>query len=588
MLMRNTKSLYALLFIILVLFVWRFTHITTQEFSWDVLGYYMYLPATFVYQDPLLTDIQWLSKEVFERGLSGTLYMVTTAPDGSNMYFFLMGMAFLYLPFFLIGHFFAYVLGYPMDGFSAPYLFSMVLGAVCYTTFAFILLRKILLNFFQDRTVAVLLLFIAFATNAINHLAIKDLETVNYLFFFVTLMVYFTVKWHENPKGKYLVAIGIVTTITTLIKPSEVFIFLIPVLWNVRSLKDLQNKIVLLFIKHRKGLIYTAIIVFIICLPQMAYWYYKTGKPIYDSYKNPGVGIDWWNPHIIPALFSFRKGWLIYTPAAIFMIIGLYFLWKKNRNIALAISVYAGISFFIMVSWTEWWYGAGYSFRPVVTLYPILIFGVGYLIESIQGNKLKQAMFYGFLLLFTTLNIFQYWQFRENIIHPYRTTFEYYKAAFLKTRIPTNADELLLLDRSFSEEIILPNNFNSKYDSIIWLKQPAFQELAQEEFLLENWKSFEDFTDKDHLFVKWSGKISYPDTNLVEFPLLSMSMDRDGSLYGYRYYSLHGNEEGKVEAWFLTPELRSKKDKIRVQVWNSKKSRIQISDLEIKVYTPIK
>src|SRR5690606_37559248 len=195
-------------------------------------------------------------------------------------------------------------------------------------------------------------------------------------------------------------------------------------------------------------------------------------------------------------IFSFRKGWLIYTPAAIFMIIGLYFLWKKNRNIALAISVYAGISFFIMVSWTEWWYGAGYSFRPVVTLYPILIFGVGYLIESIQGNKLKQAMFYGFLLLFTTLNIFQYWQFRENIIHPYRTTFEYYKAAFLKTRIPTNADELLLLDRSFSEEIILPNNFNSKYDSIIWLKQPAFQELAQEEFLLENWKSFEDFTDK--------------------------------------------------------------------------------------------
>src|SRR5690606_37280761 len=150
---------YALLFIILVLFVWRFTHITTQEFSWDVLGYYMYLPATFVYQDPLLTDIEWLSKEVFERGLSGTLYMVTTAPDGSNMYFFLMGMAFLYLPFFLIGHFFAYVLGYPMDGFSAPYLFSMVLGAVCYTTFAFILLRKILLNFFQDRTVAVLLLF---------------------------------------------------------------------------------------------------------------------------------------------------------------------------------------------------------------------------------------------------------------------------------------------------------------------------------------------------------------------------------------------------------------------------------------------
>lgn len=586
--MRNYTSLFALVFTILLLFIWRFTYVIPIEFSWDVLGYYMYLPATFVHHDPLLTDIQWLSKEVFERGLSGTLYMVTTAPDGSNMYFFLMGMAFLYLPFFLIGHAIAYLFGFPLDGFSTPYLYSMVLGAVCYTSVAFILLRKVLLTFFKDRTVAVLILFIAFATNAINHLSIKNLETVNYLFFCVTLMVYLTIKWHREPKNIYLILIGVVTTITTLIKPSEVFIFLLPVLWNVRTVNELKSKVTSLLTVHRKGLIYTAIIVLLICLPQMAYWFYKTGKPLYDSYKNAGVGIDWWNPHIFQALFSFRKGWLIYTPAAIFMIIGIYYLWKKNRDIALSISVYAGVSFFIMVSWTEWWYGAGYSFRPVVTLYPILIIGVGYLIESWQTNRYKMAVFYSLLVLFTALNIFQYWQFRETIIHPYRTTFAYYKEVFLKTSVPSNADDLLLVNRNFTQEVTLPDNFSAKYDSTIWIQDLELQELDQKEYVYEKWKAFEDFTDKDHVFLKWRAKLTYPDSSLTEYPLLTITIDRNGGLYGYRYYSLKGNEDGWVEAWYLTPELRSKKDKIRIQIRNSNKTRIQISDIKIQVYIPLK
>lgn len=67
----------------------------------------------------------------------------------------------------------------------------------------------------------------------------------------------------------------------------------------------------------------------LLVMPQMLYWHYKTGMYIYDSYKNPGVGLDYLSPHIINVLFSYRKGWLLYTPVMIFSLIGFYFLYKK-------------------------------------------------------------------------------------------------------------------------------------------------------------------------------------------------------------------------------------------------------------------
>jgi hypothetical protein len=65
-----------------------------------VLGYYLYLPASFIYDDPFPDDITWLEKLNDENHLAGTLYMVSTDDKGNKIYFFLMGTALFYLPFF--------------------------------------------------------------------------------------------------------------------------------------------------------------------------------------------------------------------------------------------------------------------------------------------------------------------------------------------------------------------------------------------------------------------------------------------------------------------------------------------------------
>lgn len=95
----TSPTLIAVIAITISLFVYRLVNISNQEFSWDVLGYYLPLPAVFIYQDPLLDDKSWVEDINNEKKLSGSLYQISSTPDGKPMYFFLFGMSF-FMPYF--------------------------------------------------------------------------------------------------------------------------------------------------------------------------------------------------------------------------------------------------------------------------------------------------------------------------------------------------------------------------------------------------------------------------------------------------------------------------------------------------------
>jgi hypothetical protein len=65
---------------------------------------------------------------------------------------------------------------------------------------------------------------------------------------------------------------------------------------------------------------------------QLIYWKLTTGRWLYYSYEE-GEKVRLFAPYLIPVLFSFKKGWLVYTPLMIFSILGLYSLYKKTKEI---------------------------------------------------------------------------------------------------------------------------------------------------------------------------------------------------------------------------------------------------------------
>jgi hypothetical protein len=597
-------SAYATLIVALLLCTFRLSHVEERELSWDVLGYYLPLPATFIHNDPFLTNIDWLIETNERYELTGTLYQVSQNEKGQTMYFFLFGMSLVYLPFFLIGHLAALSFGYEANGFSEPYIWSMVIGALIYTLIGLYYLRKFLLEYLSDRATAFAILVIFLATNAVHHLNIKNLETVNFLFTLAAFTLYKTTIWLKNPSFKTLLPIGIAITLITLIKPSEIIIVLIPLLWLVDSWSSFKNRIQFLW-KQRIAILLTLGICLIILSPQLIYWFHMTGKLIYDSYKNPGIGLDLTSPHILPMLLSYRKGWLVYTPIMILAIGGMYFLWKRKKELFIPTAVYGGLSFYIVSSWTEWWYGASFSIRPLIILYPLLAIPMIYFIKYF-GNQRKwiTSSLFIVIIAFAALNQFQWWQLRNWIIDPYRTTGDYYTATFLSTSVPENADKIKLINRDFSginifedksnytEKILVNRSFDSELEYIVTEGDSKFYRVnAEFEFSLGQKIPVLDLISKDHAWIEFSFDYKTSEGQCNKQPALAMALERKEGSYGYMNFSLPKDSTQKWQrfnASYLTPSIRNKNDIFNYYIWNPGKCYLDIDNIKISIWEPFK
>jgi hypothetical protein len=571
------------------LFIYRLGNISNQEFSWDVLGYYLPLPATFIEGDPLLDDKTWVEELNDEKKLSGTLYQVSSTPEGKPMYFFFFGMSYFYSVFFFAGHWFSGILGFPQDGFSEPYQIAVVLGCMIYVTIGLFLLRKILLNYFTEKISIILILVLVFGTNYIHHLTLKNLEPVSVLFMLSAFVIWQTIRWHFNYSFKNLMGITLGISLMAMVKPSEILFVFVPILWGIHNKESLLDKLRICYQKK-----YDFLKAFAICsvifIPQIAYWYIKTGHLIYDSYKNPGVGLDLFSPHILDALFSYRKGWLLYTPLMFFAIVGFYFLWKQNRKIFPAIFISIVICFYLVASWSEWWYGAGFSLRPMITYYPLLLIPLGYFISTIHNqNKigLNSALLSTFAFCIF-LNQFQWWQLKNGILDPYRTTKEYYWATFLKTNVSESDKQLLLVNREIWGETAFSNKggYNAKI-----ISDKKFNELPNgylespenQEFALSTRIAYEILTPKDHIWVTMKFKYRAPEASKIS---LALMVDREEGPYGYMAFPLDSCDGNWHEMTldYLTPEIRNHKDEFKFDFWKEKPSVLSVDDFQLTIF----
>lgn len=579
-------SLIAFVSLSLWLVGFRSMNVDESEISWDVFGYYLPLQASFIEDDPMLLEKEWVEELNEKENVSGTLYQITVSEDGAPMYFFLFGMSYMYSVFFGIGHLLAGWLGYAQDGLSAPYQYALVYGCIIYTLIGLHYFRKVLRLYFDDKIVAFLMVVLVLGTNYSHHMTLKNLETVNVLFMFTAIILWNTIQWYQRQNGKNLMVIGVSICMMALIKPSEILIVFVPLLWGLRSIRELLPRFKL-FWKHKWQFIFAILVCLLIAAPQMGYWFLKTGSIIYDTYNNPGVGLDIFSPHILESLFSYRKGWLLYTPLMIFALIGYYFLYKKNQSLFIGLLIPFIISFYVIASWTEYWYGAGFSNRPVISLYPLLFIPFGYFLSWMFDQR-KWAMysFVGLTVFLIFINQFQWWQLREGILNPYRTTKEYYWKTFLATSVTEKDKELLLVNRDFSgnNTIEKPETYASRMIFERKKVNVVNDKRKFDEYGFVNKIPFNKLTQKDHCWVEYSFDYKLNDS-LSEIIFTSM-MDRKNGAYATYYYPLL-DTEGEWNSFtvkYLTPEIRSSEDDLKFLFWNRTNSSFEVENFKIKVY----
>ena len=577
--------------------------------SWDVLGYYIYLPATFIYDDITVQNKAWVDDIIDKYHPTSTFYQAVKQDDGRWVFRYTSGIALINSPFFFAGHAYAGIAGYPQDGFSMPYQWAMVLGALFYSILGLWLCRKLLLHFFDDKLTALLLLLLVLGTNYFQIAVYAGTMPHNYLFTLYAILLLQTIKWHEKPNTKSALIIGVMVGLIALIRPNELVVILIPLLWGITGFnKTIIEKLQLLLKKWSHVLVLSIGVLLGGCV-QLIYWKYATGHWLYYSYQDPGVGFDLKSPHTIDFLFSFRKGWFIYTPLILLSIFGFYSLWQRNRRLFWGFLAYFIINLYIVSSWSVWWYAGGsYSSRAMVSSYGLLLIPMGYLLQSIMQKKvLFKWVLTPLLVLFVALNLFQMWQFKTGILDGERITKAYYMRVFGKTSVSKEDKKLLLVERSTETIEIIPTQ--QKYTRKLLCNLDF--EHPQENKAPFGYKSsgalrlddkiefseginikYKDITQKEYAWLRASVKIYVPNESEGGFPLLAMAFHHKDAAYKYRSSEflnpqLKKGEWNTVTLEYQTPEARSIEDNLKVYVWNRDHKEVYIDDLVVECFEPV-
>ncbi|MCH2235498.1 MAG: hypothetical protein MK078_14705 [Crocinitomicaceae bacterium] len=557
--------------------------------GWDALGYYLYLPQAFIEGDLALSDTAPVLDAIHNYDLAPTLYQAHPVENGNHVIQYTAGLSVLYAVFFFIGHAISGMSDYAADGYSAPYQYAMLAGSYFYMIIGLIYTRKVLLHFFSEQISALAILLICFGTNYyVIHTASHGMPHV-YLFTLYAILIWQTIKWHANKRIKNSIILGGILGLMALSRVTEIFAILIPVLYGVNSWKGFKEKIGGFFTKDLKATLGIAVPMILIGSIQLIYWKYTTGHFVYNSYANAGEGLDLHNPHTFNFLFSFRKGWFIYTPLAVLGIYGLTRLKADQRqNWIIGLLAFTIVNTYISSCWSNWWYATSFGQRTMVQSYIVIAIGLGALFTNPPKLKALRHLITTFAVLFLALNLFQSWQYKQGIIHADRMTAQAYFAVFGKTEIPQNFRELLLIDRAnpifdktkYSESFTVEFNdgeeytFTDEYGPTIDLP-------------------YSEITEKDHAWIKTSVliKSSVLDNNSLS---VTQTFMHGGKNYHDKYLDLNlsliASSEDTIwtyfENYYLTPEVRFKSDIFRTFIWNSSQSEVTMKNFSIVIFEP--
>ncbi len=375
----------------------------------DIISYYCYLPAAIIHHD-LSFEFTKNNPEFY-----ADKYWPLKTSEGNDVVKMTMGLAFLYLPFFLVGHFTALISGFPADGYSLPYLFSLQISAIFYLILGLIFLRHILLRWFKPRVVGIVLFTILIGTNMLHYSTLEATMSHVYSFFLYSLFFLLTVKFWELPKIKYWIYLGFATGLITLVRPTNGIILIFFFLWGATSFSMFKER-VFFILKSWKFLVFAMLLALTLWIPQLLYWKYATGHWLYYSYNNEGF--FFLKPHIIDGLLSYRKGWLVYSPLMILPLAGLVLLLKKKRfDWFLPITAFFLLNVYIIFSWWSWWYGGGLGARPLIESYALLSLPFAYFLNWIDEKRWKKIIGYSLVIVLTSYGLLVNFQYRYMAIH---------------------------------------------------------------------------------------------------------------------------------------------------------------------------
>jgi hypothetical protein len=379
--------------------MWRGWMGNKNPFGEDVGTYYSYLDAAIIHHD-------------LQYNFPNSYWLVHTTSN-KLVPKMTMGLAFAYLPGFLICHVVNILSNNQPDAYNSTYSFGMYYYAIVVVFLGLFSLRKILLRYFSEEATTYTLLAVFAGTNLFYYTMSFNLMPHSFLFTLNVWFIALIIRLYENKSFATAIMVGMLLGLISLIRPTGAVIVFFPLLWSCSTFASIKERF-LFWLKNWQYILVILISILIIWIPQLIYWKMQSGEYFFYSYGNEGF--NFLKPQLINVLFSFRKGWLLYTPIMTFAVVGYYFLYKQKSPFFVATVTLFPIAVYILSCWWCWSWGGSFGIRALIDYYPYLSFPMAAFFTFVI-HQLKSKIIIGATFFFIFYNLIQTYQYTTVVIH---------------------------------------------------------------------------------------------------------------------------------------------------------------------------
>jgi len=589
-------SITMMLFL-MVSFIWPDNGYRTRTVDGDGRGYYAYLPTLV-----LNHTVDFRKAYEHEKANQPLEYQGHNYHKVDDVFInkFPVGTALMILPFFLLAQLISPWMGLEADGYSLLFQYEVALAALWWLWFGIFFLRKLLQRYkIPDSVILWIVLLLITGTNLFHYAFVDVAFSHVYSFAIVTAFLYFSDRLIFRFKVKYLALTAFLLGWVVLIRPVNVLVVL-AVPFFAADGETLKRRLIEIFGSIKNWLLTIAFFILGV-LPQMVINYLQTGSLVLYGYK--GEGFCFLHPHFTDFLFSYKKGWFVYTPIMLLLFPAMLVLFRKSKYRFVCFVAFLLFLTYFFSSWWNWYYGDGFGMRPMVECYSLLALVIALWIKGLKPQFKKIVLSVSIVL--ALFNMVQSYQYFKGIIHVDSMTKAAYWHQFLKfsdeyRNVVAPDDEYFYGELDKEPVLFSVNDFESdlkgwsipKNLSTDHYHSPNHSQRLESN--LEYSSSFKLIAEESVSEIKpyLVLKIFFmePDTNTALNVLFVVDIrDQNNKLKFYKAFPVKRLPDDLTNQWvpahigILIPKL-NKNDILKTYLWNKEKSTVFIDDFEVNLY----
>jgi hypothetical protein len=375
----------------------------------DGVGYYLYLPAVFIYHD---ISLQSIAESHFKGHIPENAGAALWKDTGNYLIKFPIGEAVLMTPFFLVAWIFSLISSLfsatRYDAFSHPFQYMAAVSGLFYAAAGLSILRGILQKYFRRNTVLLVLIGLLFGTDLFHYATCDSVFSHAYSFFLFVVFLYFVEQIYTQRSVRYFLGAGAVAGLILVTRPTNILWLVFGVFYAVRSVHDLGDRYRFL-LGHARQCLLALLPFFGFVALQLLYWKAITGSFVVYSYGSERFCFA--HPHIADVLFSVRKGLFFWAPILLTVFPGLWYARTKAPGYFVPILIFFPLNVYIVASWESWWYGGSFGHRAFVESMPLFAICLCSLYEGIRSVAGKRVLLSAMAvcMLLSTWLMVSYW-----------------------------------------------------------------------------------------------------------------------------------------------------------------------------------